>query len=184
MLIHKDAAEIELLLRKVKNAALIAAFIFLLLAIFALSDAIKILPVFIGAFEIDKPQGYLITDSIYMGIPFMIRGFVAIVLLGICSYMAYRIYREESPFTEQQAKIAKISTCIAIGLAAFEYIWGPVGNCFNLLFDNGLIYISTTPNPFDPIINQYAIVAAAVLFLYSVVLKYGTILQDNSDMTV
>lgn len=180
----EDKIIIELSLRKVKNSALVAAVVFGLLSIVSLFVYLRLFAVFAVSFSEDRPEGYLITDSLYMGIPFILRGFVAVVLIGICCYMAYKIFRAPSPFTDRQVKIARIAACIATGLALFEFVWGPIGNEFNLLFDNGLIYINTNPNPFDPVLNQFAIVSAAVLFLYSFVLKYATILQDNSDMTV
>lgn len=99
-------------------------------------------------------------------------------ILGVFSDVA----KGESPFSMRQVKRLRLISCMLIVYAILDFLisWN------NSLFQVGAIevgYVSTNGNSIIAF-NFSPLIAAAVVFAFSFVFKYGVLLQELSDDTL
>lgn len=112
------------------------------------------------------------------------RGAIVVVLYLIMIHILEDTVHGQSPFTMKQAKRLKMA---AFALVVYAVLGIILGYCSSLLQVNGFSsgYISTdgTTNAIMPI-DFSSLIAAAAVFAFSYVFKYGVLLQELSDETL
>lgn len=103
---------------------------------------------------------------------------IILVLIGMFSDAA----KGESPFTMKQVKRLRIVSAMLVLYALIDFVVS-ASTPFTRFDNLGLGYTSVTAKTVIPI-NFTPIIAAAIVFAFSFVFKYGVLLQELSDETL
>lgn len=120
--------------------------------------------------------------SIFRIVLYVIYAVIIVSLFACILGLFSDVAKGESPFSMRQVKRLRLISCVLVAYTICDYLisWN------SLVFQVAGVetgYISTTGNSIMPI-NVGPLIAAAVVFAFSFVFKYGVLLQEFSDDTL
>lgn len=123
-------------------------------------------------------------NNIFNIVLHVVRGAIVAILFVIMIRVLDDAVRGESPFTMKQAERLKRA---AVSLVVYAVLGIVLGYCSALLqmggFSSGFVSTNSSGNVIMPI-DFAPFIAAAAVFAFSYVFKYGVLLQELSDDTI
>ena len=113
---------------------------------------------------------------------YLVRAMIIVALFSVFIRIFFGAARGESPFTMNQVRRLRIISALLLAYALVD-----LGiSCNNTLIQFDLMnygYVSTSDSAIVPL-NLGPFLAAAIVFAFSFVFKYGVLLQEFSDETL
>nr|WP_274381274.1 DUF2975 domain-containing protein [Gordonibacter urolithinfaciens] len=113
---------------------------------------------------------------------YLVHAMIIVALFSVFIRIFFGAARGESPFTMNQVRRLRIISALLLAYALVD-----LGiSCNNTLIQFDLMnygYVSTSDSAIVPL-NLGPFLAAAIVFAFSFVFKYGVLLQEFSDETL
>lgn len=125
--------------------------------------------------------GFAVSD-VFRLIFFLLSGFVIVAIFVVLIKVFFDVAKGDSPFVMTQVKRLQLISFLLVIYTIFDFVISCNTASLQLESINSG-YFSTNESAIIPI-NFAPLIAAAVVFAFSFVFKYGVLLQEFSDDTV
>lgn len=185
-ILSSELGDIETHLRKITKMGIVLVRVFAVALLLELTLVAGSL--FVVASSLTQPTGQQV-DSVPVwiaAVPDLVVKIVGAYALFICLRFSRDIAQGHTPFSEIQAKRFFLASMAFLLSVVVDLLWGPLMGNISFVYDDGFVDFSMQPDDslFLPRISIGNLIACAVLLLFSLVLKYGAVLQELSDDTV